>query len=176
MNPVVPPQFGASSRNAPSSGTGRSRIPCPLLRADPSQPTETQRFVRCAALGMYFCPSLRRLTPTGGSLRERIRAYFFPVVAFGLYHQMIFLRVMGGMSSRGFLIEAYLHDMHIQYHFKIFNRVLLGIAQNYASEVNLLSSIVAVRISKNRCIAAVQWQLLRQHIKPSLLAKPLFIA
>ena len=48
---------------------------------------------------MYFGPSLRRLTPTGGSLRERIRTYFFPVIAFGLYHRMIFLRVMGGMSS-----------------------------------------------------------------------------
>ena len=47
---------------------------------------------------MYFGPSLRRLTPTGGSLRERIRTYFFPVIAFGLYHRMIFLRVMGGMS------------------------------------------------------------------------------
>ena len=48
---------------------------------------------------MYFGPSLRRLTPTGGSLRERMRTYFFPVIAFGLYHRMIFLRVMGGMSS-----------------------------------------------------------------------------
>ena len=48
---------------------------------------------------MYFSPSLRRLTPTGGSLRERMRTYFFPVIAFGLYHRMIFLRVMGGMSS-----------------------------------------------------------------------------
>lgn len=83
--PVVPPQFGAPSRETPLPGTGADADTLCAVTGTPVA-AYLNKFVRDAAPGMYFSLPVCRLAPSGGSLQGLFSGLLLPNHCICFFH------------------------------------------------------------------------------------------